>query len=175
MYPPVRKCSPNSVCLIPRIDLHTGYHGTLLRDPPEDVLFLVSDCDHLFLMNTDDGSPYQSAHVGEFLDTPSKQYVTHSARWPVLGSSSWVADTDDLMYPIMCGRTSYDPKFQAMLRSHDADFRQMLRQRSLNMIAAYLHSSCKSILVSGQPRISVDTAREWFDNLSISPQGEDLC
>lgn len=170
----MRQSSQNSVCLIPRIDLHTGYHGTLLRDPPEGVRFLVSDCDHLFLMKTDDRSPYQSAHVGEFIETASKQQVTHSARWPVLGSSSWVADTDDLMYPIMCGRTSYDPKFQAKLRSDDADFRQMLRQRSVNMITAYLHSSCRSILVSGQPRISVDTAREWFDNLKISPEGEDL-
>lgn len=166
--------SPRLIALIPRIDLHTGYHGAIINDPPHGCEFVVADVEHVFLLDNDDRSPYESPHFGEFLQAPSPDEIVHTARWPVLGARRWVTDTDDLLYPIMCGRSAYDPDFRSLLRTGDSEFRSKLQRRSRNMISAYMHSSCRAILLRGQPRLSFETAKEWFEFLSLAQEGREL-
>jgi glycosyltransferase involved in cell wall biosynthesis len=162
------------VPLVPRIDLHTGYHGALCATPPAGYRMAPADTTHVFLVERDGDSPHREPHYGEFVEAGGHGAATvHTARWPVLGAHAWVADTDDLLYPVLCGRTSDNPEFRAALRSGDPDLRRRLRLRVENMLSAYLHPSCSGVLLRGHPDVRRQVAREWFEHLGLSALGDD--
>ena len=161
------------IALMPSIDLHTGYHGALIDSPPPDVSVRPQAARHVFLHEaSSEFSPHRDVHCGEFIAAPPGYKVVHSSRWPVLGCRGWVADTDDLMYPIMCGRTAHSQQFRKQLRSvHSSEFRRTLRARCQNIIAAYTHPSCTGRLFRGHPHDGLTQAIDWLDRLEVhAPQ-----
>lgn len=164
---------PGEVLLVPRIDLHTGYHGAILDQPPPGVRLSVGDPRHRLVFLDEVGSPYELPHLGEFIECGSRHAVVHSARWPVLGACGWVADTDDLLYAAVCGRTAMNESFRTRLASGvDEGLAGAVRQRVENTLSAYRHPSCAAVLLRGQPARSIETARQWFDHLGLSSLGE---
>lgn len=157
------------VSLAPTIDLHTGYHGAIVDSEIPGVSLKATPATHWFVYDGTDGfSPHAHLHFGEFIEV-SEGDVVHSARWPVLGCSSWIADTDDLMYPVLCGRTAFNPDLRKRMRDRDDEVvRTALRTRAETMTSCYAHDSCRAILLRGHPRDCVRDAREWFDWLGAS-------
>lgn len=163
----------SSVDLLPSIDLHTGYHRTILDAPPVGYRIRPSHANHVFLFDDRIGSPHDTPHLGEFIEATDPTRLLHVARWPVLNSQAWLADTDDLLYPALCGRTAIDPAFRQALRgAPDPVFLGRLRRRVENMLTAYLHPSCVAILLRGHPQDSMDAAMGWFRHLGCEALGE---
>lgn len=162
------------VPLVPRIDLHTGYHGALCATPPRGYRMAPADATHVFLMERDGDLPHREPHYGEFVEAAGTgAAMVHTARWPVLGAAAWVADTDDLLYPVLCGRTSDNPEFRLAIRNGHPEMRRRLRLRVENMLSAYLHPSCSGVLLRGHPGVRRQAAREWFGHLGVSALGDD--
>ena len=162
------------VLLVPRMDLHTGYHGAMLEQPPPGIRLHPGDPCHRFVFQGEVGSPFELPHLGEFVECERRGAVVHSARWPVLGASGWVADTDDLLYAAVCGRTAMNESFRMGLASRvDTGLMRAVRMRVENMLSAYRHPSCAAVLLRGQPATSLATARQWFDHLGLTSLGEE--
>src|SRR5690606_24943998 len=54
---------------------------------------------------------------------------------------------------------------------HSSTFRQALRARCENMIAAYTHPSCSGILFRGHPQDGLSQVVDWLDQLEVdAPQ-----
>jgi glycosyltransferase involved in cell wall biosynthesis len=162
------------VALSPVIDLHTGYHSAILDSVVLGTSITPKPATHIFVHDACDGfSPHAQRHYGEFIALDSHVGVVHSARWPVLGCPAWLADTDDLMYPVLCGRTAHNPEFRTRMRNQaDGEMRVALRRRVELLTAGYAHSSCLGILLRGHPQDSVRDAREWFDWLDADVNEE---
>ena len=150
------------VSLAPVIDLHTGYHGTIIDSVIEGITLRPQAAKHLFVHQGEPGfSPHEHHHLGEFIEVEAHEGIVHSSRWPVLGCSAWLADTDDLMYPVLCGRTAHNPEFRAKIRdSSNERLRIALRARVELMTSCYAHPSCFGILLRGHPRDCVRDAKE---------------
>ncbi|MBL0029109.1 MAG: glycosyltransferase family 4 protein [Rhodanobacteraceae bacterium] len=161
-----------SIALAPRDDLHTGYHGAILAGPLDRHSLQVVDAEHLFLMRDGEHSPSECPHFIEAIRTKDPRQAVHSARWPVLDCAAWLTDMDDLLYPVLFGRTASNPRFVASARSDDPEMRMLLARRARTMLSAYLHPSCTTILFRGHPRKSPDVAREWFAHLGVADLGE---
>jgi glycosyltransferase involved in cell wall biosynthesis len=161
------------VALLPKIDLHTGYHPTLVNTPPAGHRLQPANAVHVFLFPEQVGFPHERFHVGEFVEVMGNDDLVHAARWPVLGAGAWVVDMDDLLYPVLCGRTAIDAGLRAKLRDRDdKNFLAQLERRVTNMLTAYAHPSCGAILLWGHPRDSVTTAADWFASLNCHRLGE---
>lgn len=153
------------VSLAPIIDLHTGYHGTIIDSFIDGVTLNPQSAKHVFIHQCEAGfSPHEHHHLGELIEVVGQTGVVHSSRWPVIGCPAWLADTDDLLYPILCGRTAQNPAFRTRIRDiSDLRTRAVLRRRVEFMTSCYAHPSCIGILLRGHPRDCVRDAREWFD------------
>jgi len=157
------------VALGPKIDLHTGYHGAIVDTPPAGIILQLVAATHTFIHEAGDTfSPHRDTHLGEFITVDQHDGIVHSARWPVLNSPAWITDTDDLMYPILCGRTAYNPSYRAQIRNpSNLGTIKALRCRVENMIAGYVHPSCLGILLRGHATNIVHT-RQWLDWLGVA-------
>lgn len=176
---PVQSCPTTisdckvSIDLLPSIDLHTGYHRTILEAPPSGYSIQPKNATHVFLFSEEIGSPHDKPHIGEFLEVTDATRLVHVARWPVLNAESWVADTDDLLYPVLCGRTAISESFRRELRgTAKPAFLSTLRHRVENMLTGYQHPSCAGVLLRGHPRDSLDAAMGWFRFLDCEKMGE---
>lgn len=173
LAPPAASPTPaRSIALAPRSDLHTGYHGAILAGPPAGHSLRPVAAEHLFLMRECENSPSESAHFFEAIRCAGSPRAVHSARWPVLECPAWLADMDDLLYPLLFGRTASNPDFLARARGEDPQARALLAQRARTMLSAYLHPSCATILFRGHPRLRLKVAREWFEFLGVQEPGE---
>lgn len=154
------------VSLAPTIDLHTGYHGAILNSSIPGIALRATPARHLFVHEIgEEFSPHAHLHAGEFIEVEGRDFV-HSARWPVIGCPAWLADTDDLMYPLLCGRTAYNPDLRKKMRDRsDLAVTRALRRRVETMSSCYAHESCVGILLRGHPLDSVRDAREWIAHL----------
>jgi glycosyltransferase involved in cell wall biosynthesis len=154
------------------MDLHTGVHQafTKLLDP--SFQYRRKDSVHAFVMA--DGqheSPYRFFHWGEFADFGPGQAIVHTARWPVLNRKAWVTDTDDFVYPVMCGRHFLSPDFRNAFREEwSAQLKKSLLKRATNMLTAYAHPSCKAILYRSES--TVRDARVWLGRLGVGELGD---
>jgi glycosyltransferase involved in cell wall biosynthesis len=161
-----RPCqSANIVVLGPKIDLHVGAHDALAEVSSPRFQHRRKDCVHVFLMAGDaDKSPFSSFHLGEFVDFGPGQAVVHTARWPVLNRRAWVTDTDDFVYPVVCGRYFLDRHFRIAFRQPWSPvLKNNILKRIDNMLTAYAHPSCKSIIFRSQ--YAVGAARSWLKEL----------
>ena len=127
---------------------------------------------HSFVMG--DGqqkSPFGSFHWGEFADFGPGQTLVHTARWPVLNRTAWVTDTDDFVYPVVCGRHFLSPHFRSAFRGEwSAALQKNILKRVTNMLTAYTHPSCKAILYRSE--FTVRDARVWLGKLGVGELGE---
>lgn len=155
------------VLLGPRLDLHTGVHKAFSRLLTAPFQYRRTDSVHTFLMaDGQHGSPFRFFHLGEFADFGPGQALVHTARWPVLNRRAWVTDTDDFIYPVVCGRHFLDPDFRkAFRREWSAEFREALLKRATNMLTAYTHPSCKAIFYRSES--NVRDARVWLAKLGL--------
>ena len=138
------------ILLASEIDLHAGVHGALRDCPPTGFTYRTVRGRHVFLAPPARAgmlSPARHRHWGEFLDVGRGREVVHSARWPVLHRRSWVADMDDLAYPLLTGRTSLNPRFRRdFRRPWSRALERDLRLRAAHMLLAYADPSCHAIL-----------------------------
>jgi glycosyltransferase involved in cell wall biosynthesis len=151
------------------VDLHTGVHCSLAGEPPPGFRYRLANGRHAFLMEQA-GSPHRLPHVFEAVDFGAEAGIVHSCRWPVLSCAAWVADTDDFGYPVLCGRHGLNPEFRRRFREPwPPDFDAQIRRRLRNMLAAYLHPSCKRVFF--RSRYAIDSARNWLDGLDAGAAG----
>nr|WP_199040739.1 glycosyltransferase family 4 protein [Dyella sp. ASV24] len=169
---PATRSDDLDVALLPKIDLHTGYHPTLINTPPAGHRVQPANASHVFLFPEQVGFPHERFHLGEFVEVEGNVDLVHAARWPVLGAGAWVVDMDDLLYPVLCGRTAIDAGLRVKMRERaDKDFLAQLELRVANMLTAYAHPSCAAILLWGHPRDSIVAAADWFASLNCNRLG----
>jgi uncharacterized protein len=160
------------VLLGPKIDLHLGVHSAFKRLLGPDFQYSRRDCVHSFVMpHEKPSSPFGSFHWGEFADFGSGQAIVHTARWPVLNRKAWVTDTDDFVYPVVCGRHFLSPDFRNAFRGKWS--KQLLNnilKRAKNMLTAYAHPSCKAIFYRSE--FTVRDARVWLEKIGAGELGE---
>ena len=160
------------VLLGPKIDLHVGVHDAFAKLLGPDFQYSKRDCVHSFVMTDErQKSPFGSFHWGEFADFGPGQALVHTARWPVLNRTAWVTDTDDFVYPVVCGRHFLSPHFRSAFRGEwSAALRQNILKRATNMLTAYAHPSCKAIFYRSE--FTVRDARLWLGKLGLEELGE---
>src|SRR5437773_2086697 len=101
----------NTVLLGSAPDLHLGAHYSLVHEPPPGVAYQVRGADHVIGLSAHGVSPYSEFSTFEGIDFGPGDEMVHSCRWPVLNRTSWIADTDDFGYPVLCGRFMFNPAF----------------------------------------------------------------
>jgi len=160
------------VLLGPKIDLHVGVHSAFARLLDPAFKYSKRDSVHTFLMADEQHeSPFGSFHWGEFADFGPGRAIVHSARWPVLNRKAWVTDTDDFVYPVVCGRHFLSPDFRrAFRRQWSKEFHRNMLKRATNMLTAYTHPSCKAIFYRSES--TVRDARIWLGKLGAGELGE---
>ena len=160
------------VLLGPKIDLHVGVHNAFARLLGPDFQYQKRDCVHTFVMADEQQvSPFGSFHWGEFADFGPGQAVVHAARWPVLKRKAWVTDTDDFVYPVVCGRHFLNPDFRKAFRGEwSTQLQKNILKRATNMLTAYAHPSCKAIFYRSE--YTVSNARVWLGKLGLGELGE---
>jgi glycosyltransferase involved in cell wall biosynthesis len=73
--------------------------------------------------------------------------VVHTYYWPVLQRQAWVADFDECGYPFLSGRYTWHPDFQREFAGDwSSDFLARMRRRTVAMMEAYSHPSCKGMI-----------------------------
>lgn len=141
------------VVIGPSIELHTGIHGSLLSDPPDDIHYSTLPSEYVFLYQTDDATrnfdPFEKLSVSESVRYCTEQekndYVFHSSRMPVYNDAPWIVDADCLLATLSAGQF-YAIGSWARKESIDVNMDlQRLRQQS--MLQHYLDSRCGSILL----------------------------
>lgn len=163
------------VALAPSVDLHTGYHASVRELVPDSVELTRSDATHWFLLPAGAGSPHQTLPAGEFIELPAPADVVHSARIPVFNARAWIADSDDLALPLVCGRHFVHAPFRtAFAAGWNECLRQRLRCRAMAMLSAYLHPSCGGILLRGQPALMTASLRNLCARLDLEALGEEF-
>jgi len=160
------------VLLGPKVDLHVGVHNAFARLLGPNFQYRKRDCVHTFVMADDQHvSPFDSFHWGEFADFGAGRAVVHTARWPVLNRKAWVTDTDDFVYPVVCGRHFLSPDFRKAFRGEwSAQLQKNILKRATNMLTAYVHPSCKAIFYRSE--YTVRDARVWLGKLGLAELGE---
>jgi hypothetical protein len=162
-----------TVILGPRPDLHTGAHHSLASVPPPGVEYEIRDADHLLALDADNGSPYEYFSSFEGCDFGPGEEVVHSSRWPVINRRSWVADTDDFGFPVLCGRFMFSAAFE---RQFGGGWRDELpapmMRRARAMLSAYLHPSCKALFFRSDG--SLRSARNWLRHPQLEESSEAL-
>jgi glycosyltransferase involved in cell wall biosynthesis len=160
------------VLLGPKIDLHVGVHNAFAKLLSPDFQYSRRDCVHSFVMADEQHkSPFGSFHWGEFADFGPGQAIVHAARWPVLNRTAWVTDTDDFVYPVVCGRHYLSPDFRnAFRREWSTEFKKNVFMRVMNMLTAYAHPSCKAVFYRSES--AVRDARRWIEELGVGELGE---
>jgi uncharacterized protein len=160
------------VLLGPKIDLHIGVHNAFAKLLSPDFQYSRRDCVHSFVTADEQHkSPFGSFHWGEFADFGPSQAIVHAARWPVLNRTAWVTDTDDFVYPVMCGRHFLSPDFRnAFRREWSTEFKKNIFMRVMNMLTAYAHPSCKAVFYRSES--AVRDARRWIEELGVGELGE---
>ena len=161
------------VTLLPRVDLHTGIHGSLLQDPPSAVRYNVRWGVHVFerfgRTNRSQYCPLHELSAFEVIDASGSSGVVHSVRWPVLARRGWVADMDDWGYPCLLGRAVWNPDVRRRYRrGTNRTFKRLVRARAARMVRAYAHASCvriftcteRAILETAQCLVELDLERE---------------
>jgi glycosyltransferase involved in cell wall biosynthesis len=162
----------NAVLLGPKIDLHVGVHDALSKLCHPHFLHRRKNCVHVFPMSAEqDKSPFNSFHWGEFVDFGPGRAIVHTARWPVLNRRAWVTDTDDFVYPVVCGRHFLSPDFRKAFRDKwSTTLEKNIFKRIGNMLMAYAHPSCKSILYHTES--AVRDAGRWLEEIRAGELGE---
>jgi radical SAM protein with 4Fe4S-binding SPASM domain len=160
------------VLLGPKIDLHVGVHNAFAKLLSPDFQYSRRDCVHSFVMADEQHkSPFGSFHWGEFADFGPGQAIVHAARWPVLNRTAWVTDTDDFVYPVVCGRHFLSPDFRnAFRREWSTEFKKNIFMRVMNMLTAYAHPSCKAVFYRSES--AVRDARRWIEKLGVGELGD---
>jgi uncharacterized protein len=160
------------VLLGPKIDLHVGVHNAFAKLLSPDFQYSRRDCVHSFVMADEQHkSPFDSFHWGEFADFGPGQAIVHAARWPVLNRTAWVTDTDDFVYPVVCGRHFLSPDFRnAFRREWSTEFKKNIFMRVMNMLTAYAHPSCKAVFYRSES--AVRDARRWIEELGVGELGD---
>jgi serine-type anaerobic sulfatase-maturating enzyme len=174
------------VLLGPKIDLHIGVHNAFAKlfdrgpqtpavafsGPDPHFQYSKRDCVHAFVMADErHKSPFGFFHWGEFADFGPGRAIVHTARWPVLNRKAWVTDTDDFVYPVVCGRHFLSPDFRSAFRGKwPTELQKNILTRVTNMLTAYAHPSCKAILYRSES--AVRDARRWLEELGAGELGE---
>jgi len=160
------------VLLGPKIDLHVGVHNAFAKLLSPDFQYSRRDCVHSFVMADEQHkSPFGSFHWGEFADFGPGQAIVHAARWPVLNRTAWVTDTDDFVYPVVCGRHFLSPDFRnAFRREWSTEFKKNIFMRVMNMLTAYAHPSCKAVFYRSES--AVRDASRWIEELGVGELGD---
>jgi glycosyltransferase involved in cell wall biosynthesis len=162
------------ILLGPALDLHTGIHRTLVEHPPAGYRFSVRSPRHVFLHRARAGfSPLVRGHAAELVDFGPGRALVHTARWPVLNRPAWVADLDDLGYPVYAGRAALSTRFRRGLRGlAPAALAEQVGERMRTMLAAYLHPSCRGLLF--RSRYAVARALTDLEQMGYDPVLEAL-
>ena len=161
------------VLLGPRTDLHVGVHNAFVKLLSPDFQYSKRDCVHSFVMvDEQHKSPFGSFHWGEFADFGPGQAIVHAARWPVLNRTAWATDTDDFVYPVVCGRHYLSPDFRnAFRRLWSTELKKNVFMRVMNMLTGYAHPSCKAVFYRSES--AVRDAGRWLEELGVGKLGED--
>jgi len=164
--------STREVLLGPEIDLHLGVHDAFARLLEPYFHCSRRDCVHALPMAEEQHqSPFAFFHWGEFVDFGPGQEIVHTARWPVLNRTAWTTDTDDFVYPVVCGRHFLSPDFRSAFRGEwSKEFRKNVLMRVTNMLTAYAHPSCKAIFYRSES--TVRDARKWLQELGVEELGD---
>lgn len=169
---------PNGlVSLCPAVDLHHGFHGAIIDAGLFRYSLSLRHAMHHFLFDGEAASPHQAFHYGEFLELPGHRgEVVHSTRWPVLGANGWLVDTDDIAFPIICGRAAINPIVRELYSSPlSSDSLRLIRQRALTMLSAYLHPSCVALLLWADEHTVLKSTRAWMERLGLDDLFTQLC
>ena len=160
------------VLLGPKIDLHVGVHNAFAKLLDPSFQYSKRDSVHTFVMADEQHeSPFRFFHWGEFADFGPGRAIVHAARWPVLNRKAWVTDTDDFVYPVVCGRHFLSPDFRSAFRGEwSTEFHENMLKRATNMLTAYAHPSCKAIFCRSES--TVRDARVWLDKLDVGELGQ---
>ena len=160
------------VLLGPKIDLHVGVHSAFAELLDPHFQYSKRDCIHTFVMADErHKSPFGFFHWGEFADFGPGRAIVHAARWPVLNRKAWVTDTDDFVYPVVCGRHFMSPDFRSAFRGEwSKELQKNILKRVTNMLTAYAHPSCKAIFYRSE--FTVRDARIWLERLGVGELGE---
>ena len=160
------------VLLGPKIDLHVGVHNAFAKLLDPSFQYSKRDSVHAFVMADEQHkSPFRFFHWGEFADFGPGRAIVHTARWPVLNRKAWVTDTDDFVYPVVCGRHFLSPDFRIAFRGEwSTALQKNILKRATNMLTAYAHPSCKAIFCRSES--TVHDARVWLGKLGVGELGE---
>jgi uncharacterized protein len=160
------------VLLGPKIDLHVGVHKAFAKLLDPSFQYSKRDSVHTFVMADEQHkSPFRFFHWGEFADFGPGRAIVHTARWPVLNRKAWVTDTDDFVYPVVCGRHFLSPDFRSAFRGEwSTALQKNILKRATNMLTAYAHPSCKAIFYRSE--FTVRDARVWLGKLGVGELGE---
>jgi len=160
------------ILLGPKIDLHVGVHKAFAKLLDPSFQYSKRDSVHTFVMaDEQQESPFRFFHWGEFADFGPGRAIVHTARWPVLNRKAWVTDTDDFVYPVVCGRHFLNPDFRiAFRREWSTELQKNILKRATNMLTAYAHPSCKAIFYRSE--FTVRDARVWLGKLGVGELGE---
>jgi uncharacterized protein len=160
------------VLLGPKIDLHVGVHSAFTKLLDRPFQYSKRDPVHAFVMADErHESPFRFFHWGEFADFGPGRAIVHTARWPVLNRKAWVTDTDDFVYPVVCGRHFLSPDFRRAFRGEwSPELQKNMLKRATNMLTAYAHPSCKAIFCRSES--TVRDARIWLGKLGMGELAE---
>jgi uncharacterized protein len=160
------------VLLGPKIDLHVGVHKAFAKLLDSSFQYTKRDSVHAFVMADEKHeSPFRFFHWGEFADFGTGRAIVHAARWPVLNRKAWVTDTDDFVYPVVCGRHFLSPDFRNAFRGEwSTELKKSILKRVTNMLTAYAHPSCKAIFYRSES--TARYARLWLGKLGVGELGE---
>ena len=160
------------VLLGPKIDLHVGVHNAFGKLLDRSFQYRRKDSVHTFVMADEQHkSPFGSFLWGEFADFGPGRAIVHTARWPVLNRKAWVTDTDDFVYPVVCGRHFLSPDFRSAFRGEwSKELQKNILKRATNMLTAYAHPSCKAIFYRSE--FTVRDARVWLGKIGVGELGE---
>ena len=158
----------STIILGPEADIHIGIHGTLIDRPPSGYRYDVRCGTRVFASAAAGNDLFGRLPVAEAVDFGTGDEIVHTNRWPVLNRRAWVVDASDFGYPLMCGHFAFTTQFRERECRHETrteEFRQDLRNRMNNMLAAYSHDSCKAVLIYTEKEYG--EMGEWFRGLGL--------
>jgi glycosyltransferase involved in cell wall biosynthesis len=138
------------VALGPSLELHRGYHGSLLDDPPPGVRYVQPAATHRFAYAERGEFPFNPFHqlaAAETVlyDLPEDVALIHSCRTPAGHALPWVVDSDDIVVTLEYGQC-FALGSQARIRSGEVEpASRELRRRT--MLARYLDPRCRRVLL----------------------------
>lgn len=127
---------------------HPGVHVPIVKRGVPGYSLHPSNVTHTFVHPSGARPPLNSPDWGEFADFGAAPLV-HSVSLPVVGSSRWVVDLDDVGSMLFIGRYGFRRGFDATesrLASRSPAYLIAQRRRIDNIVAALCHGSCASIM-----------------------------